>query len=48
MKASEISVERGREGLTLYTIVNGYLMSRLYIGYTVRQAKALFIEEVNK
>ena len=42
----EIYATRTREGLELSTLDRGYRVSRLYIGYTLREAKALFREYV--
>ena len=38
----EISVYRHAEGVKLATIAGGYRVSRLYIGYTLKEAKRLF------
>lgn len=40
-----MTITRHHSGIEVSAIVNGYLVSRLYIGYTVRQAKARFKEE---
>ena len=38
-----ISVERHAvDGFTLYAIVGGYLVQERYIGYSLKEAKALF------
>lgn len=38
----EIYVTRYAGGLQLATIAGGYRVSRLYIGYTLKEAKKLF------
>lgn len=40
-----MTIERGVYGWVVSDVINGYLVSRLYIGYTKRQARRLFIEE---
>lgn len=42
----EIYATRTREGLELSTIDKGYRVSRLYVGYTIREAKKLFREYI--
>lgn len=38
-----ITVERHTvDGFTLYAIVGGYLVQERYIGYSLKEAKALF------
>jgi hypothetical protein len=38
-----ITVERHTvDGFTLYAIKDGYLVQQRYIGYTLRESKALF------
>jgi len=50
MKASEISVERiAHNGhLVLSTIQDGQYIKRVYIGYTLAEAKRIFIEDVRE
>jgi len=38
----DIFVYRHAEGVELATIAGGYRVSRLYIGYTLKEAKRLF------
>jgi hypothetical protein len=38
-------VIRHHSGIEVSDIVRGYLVSRLYVGYTVAQARAKFKEE---
>ena len=40
-----MTVTRKNSGIEISDIVGGYLVSKLYIGYTVKEAKALFIQE---
>lgn len=40
-----MTITRHHSGIEVSDIVGGYLVSRLYIGYTVREAKAKFREE---
>lgn len=40
-----MTITRHHSGIEVSDIVDGYLVSRLYIGYTVREAKARFKEE---
>jgi len=42
----KVSIERMYWGWFVYATVGGYLVSRKYIGYTKRQARRLFIEEL--
>ena len=43
----EITVTRHAvDGFTLSTIEGGYLISRRYIGHTLRDAKKLFKQEI--
>lgn len=37
-----MTIERHSEGIEIYAIRGGYLVSELYIGYTIREAKHLF------
>lgn len=40
-----MNVTRHHSGIEISEIINGYRVSRLYIGYTVREAKARFKAE---
>jgi len=40
-----MTVTRHHSGVEISDIVGGYLVSRLYIGYTIAEAKARFKEE---
>ena len=40
-----MTITRKREGIEISDIIGGYLVSKLYIGYTVKEAKQLFIQE---
>lgn len=40
-----MTITRHHSGIEVSDIVGGYLVSRLYIGYTVTEAKARFKEE---
>lgn len=44
IKRADISVQRNADGVTLYATVGGYLESRMYVGYTITEAKRMFIE----
>lgn len=49
MKAKDISVELHlNDGFTLWAIVEGYLVKRRYLDYTVKDAKREFIAEHTK
>jgi len=37
-----MTITRHSEGIEVSDIIGGYRVSKLYIGYTVREAKALF------
>lgn len=37
-----MTITRHSEGIEISDIVGGYLVSKLYIGYTVKEARALF------
>ena len=43
-----MTVTRKNAGIEVSDIVGGYLVSKLYIGYTVKEAKSLFIQEHGK
>lgn len=40
-----MTIERGIYGWVVSDVINGYLVSRLYIGYTKRQARQRFMED---
>jgi hypothetical protein len=40
----KVTVTRHSEGIEISDIIGGYLVSKLYIGYTVKEAKRLFRE----
>lgn len=40
-----MSITRHHSGIEVSDIVDGYLVSRLYVGYTVKEAKAKFKQE---
>ena len=44
----DIFVYRHAEGVELATIAGGYRVSRLYIGYTLKEAKRLFRQYVKE
>ena len=44
----DIFVYRHAEGVELATIEGGYRVSRLYIGYTLKEAKKLFRQYVRE
>ena len=44
----DIFVYRHAEGVELATIAGGYRVSRLYIGYTLKEAKKLFRQYVRE
>lgn len=49
IKHSDITVCRHRtDGFTLSAIVDGYLFHRRYLYYTLKEARALFIEEATE
>lgn len=43
-----MTVTRHSEGIEVSDIIGGYLVSKLYIGYTVSEAKRLFKESEGK
>lgn len=44
-----VSIERhGADGFTIYATRGGYLVSHRFIGYSVKEAKRLFIEKHGK
>lgn len=44
----DISIYRHAEGVELSTMDKGYRVSRLYVGYTLQEAKRLFREFVRE
>lgn len=40
----KVTVTRHSEGIEVSDIIGGYLVSKLYIGYTVKEARRLFKE----
>jgi hypothetical protein len=40
-----MTITRKNSGIEVSDIVNGYLVTKLYIGYTVKEAKSLFMKE---
>ena len=45
---NDLTIDRTSEGATrISALVNGYLETRRYLGYSKRKAIALFLEEVN-
>lgn len=41
-----MTIERKTNGNDVYEVVGGLLLRRFYIGYTVKECKAMFREEV--
>lgn len=41
----QMTITRKNSGIEVSDIVNGYLVTKLYIGYTVKEAKSLFMKE---
>ena len=41
-----MTVEKTRDGILVYDIVNGQLFKKHYIGYNLKEAKELFKEEL--
>lgn len=41
-----MTITRKHSGIEIYEIVDGYLVSRLYIGYTVKEAIRKFKTDV--
>jgi len=39
-----MTIERHANGISIYATRGGYLVQKLYIGYTVKEAKRLFID----
>jgi hypothetical protein len=47
VKARDVSIQRHASGVECYgTDRDGYYIAKLYIGYTVKEARALFAEYV--
>lgn len=40
-----MTIERSVYGWVVTDVINGYLVSRLYIGYTKKEARQRFMEE---
>jgi len=40
-----VTITRNNAGIEVSDIIGGYLVSKLYIGYTVKEAKQLFMQE---
>lgn len=40
-----MTITRNNAGIEITDIIGGYLVSKLYIGYTVKEAKRLFMQE---
>jgi hypothetical protein len=40
-----MTITRKNAGIEVSEVIGGYLVSKLYIGYTVREAKSLFTAE---
>lgn len=43
-----MTIERHPNGINIYATRKGYLVQKMYIGYTIREAKRLFIEQHGK
>ena len=43
-----MTITRKNAGIEVSDIVGGYLVSKLYIGYTVREAKRLFVNKYGR
>ena len=43
-----MTIERNHEGIVVSDIVNGYRLQKLFIGYTVKEAKREFKTETSK
>ena len=46
MQHSDITAIRHHWGIECYATVGGYLESRKYVGYTLREARQLFYNEM--
>jgi hypothetical protein len=40
-----MTITKRPNGIEIYTISKGYLVSEFYIGYTIKEAKRRFIEQ---
>ena len=40
-----MTITRHHSGIEISEIIGGYRVSRLYVGYTLKEAKAKFIEQ---
>jgi hypothetical protein len=47
-KREKVTITRKNAGIEVSDIVGGYLVSKLYIGYTIKEAKSLFNAEYRK
>jgi hypothetical protein len=43
-----VTITRKNAGIEVSDIVGGYLVSKLYIGYTIKEAKSLFTAEYKR
>jgi hypothetical protein len=43
-----MTITKRPNGIEIYTIYKGYLVSEFYIGYTVKEAKRRFVEQYGK
>lgn len=41
-RGQEMTITRHSEGIEISDIIGGYRVSELYIGYTIREARAIF------
>jgi len=49
VKKMDYTITKNTDGsLTISTMIDGYRFHRLYIGYTEKEAEALFTAELNK
>jgi hypothetical protein len=44
-KKAGMNVKKHTNGITISALIGGYLVSQLYQGYTVKEAKRLFIDQ---
>lgn len=40
-----MTITRRPNGIEIYTVYKGYLVSEFYIGYTIKEAKRRFVEQ---
>jgi len=40
-----MTITRRHNGIEIYTVYKGYLVSEFYIGYTIKEAKRRFVEQ---